>query len=403
MRTSEDMPALSILSRCIMDSRYPIRTLFADSLGCYMQDHILSGEQLAAANAISHCKTGDLGYNVSVCGECGHTETHSCSCRNRNCPNCQSVLKEVWIDKRRSEILAARYFHVVFTVPHSLNALFLANRKLLYDLLFRSASETLLTLSHDRRYLGAEPGIIMVLHTWGQNLDYHPHVHCIISGAGLTRDHKLVTSGRSFFIPIKAAMKMFRGKFMASLKSYRASARLTIPESCIELAFPDGWQCFIDKLYSTDWCPYIKETFNGNGNAIDYLGRYTHRIAVSNARITDMTDDTVSFWYKDYKDGNARKEMTLSHEEFIRRFLMHVLPKRFQKIRYFGFLANASKTKKLRLLFELQGHRSFTAKFSVDTPKDVILSEVLGVDVHMCPCCGKPAMRYLGRRYYLKP
>lgn len=386
-----------------MDSRYPIREVFSDSMEWYLQEHTLSAEQLSAANAISHCKTGVLGYNISVCDECGHTETHSCSCRNRSCPNCQSVLKEVWIDRRRSEVLDARYFHVVFTVPHILNELFLANKRLLYDLLFSAASQTLLTLSKDRRYLGAEPGIIMVLHTWGQTLAYHPHVHCIVSGAGLTCDHRLVTSGKSFFIPIKAAMKMFRGKFMAALKSYHSSGKLVIPESCGDLTVPDGWLAFVDRLYSTDWCPYIKETFNGNGNAISYLGRYTHRVAISNGRITDMTDDTVTFWYKDYKDHNARKEMTLSHEEFIRRFLMHVLPKRFQKIRYFGFLSNGSKARKLRILFDLQGHRTFDAMFSADTPKDVILSEVLGIDVHVCPCCGKSSMRYLGRRYYLRP
>lgn len=386
-----------------MDSRYPIRSVFADSLGWYMQDHLLSDEQIAAANAIRCCKTGELGYNASVCDDCGHVELHSCSCRNRSCPNCQSVLKEVWIDKRRSEVLDARYFHVVFTVPHQLNALFLANQRLLYDLLFSAASQTLLTLSQDRRYLGAEPGIIMVLHTWGQTLAYHPHVHCIISGAGLTRDHKLVKSGRSFFIPIKAAMKMFRGKFMAALKSYRFSEKLFLPDPCADLAVPEAWQSFVDILYSTDWCPYIKETFNGFGNAIDYLGRYTHRVAISNGRITDLTDDTVYFWYKDYRDGNKRKEMTLSKEEFIRRFLLHVLPRKFQKIRYYGFLSNGAKAKKLRLLFDLQGHQQFASRFSADSPKDVILSEVLGIDVHVCPCCGKSTMRYLGRRYFLRP
>lgn len=386
-----------------MDSRYPIRSVFADSLGWYMQDHLLSDEQIAAANAIRCCKTGELGYNASVCDDCGHVELHNCSCRNRSCPNCQSVLKEVWIDKRRSEVLDARYFHVVFTVPHQLNALFLANQRLLYDLLFSAASQTLLTLSQDRRYLGAEPGIIMVLHTWGQTLAYHPHVHCIISGAGLTRDHKLVKSGRSFFIPIKAAMKMFRGKFMAALKSYRFSEKLFLPDPCADLAVPEAWQSFVDILYSTDWCPYIKETFNGFGNAIDYLGRYTHRVAISNGRITDLTDDTVSFWYKDYRDGNKRKEMTLSQEEFIRRFLLHVLPRKFQKIRYYGFLSNGAKAKKLRLLFDLQGHQQFASRFSADSPKDVILSEVLGIDVHVCPCCGKSTMRYLGRRYFLRP
>ena len=402
MQLSEDIPARSTLSGYIMDSRYPIRDVFEDSLGWYLQSNSPSPEQLSAANAIRHCKTGDLGYNLSICDDCGRTEVHSCSCRNRNCPNCQSVLREVWIDKRRSEVLDASYFHVVFTVPHILNALFLANQKLLYSLLFKAASETLLTLSQDKRYLGAEPGIIMVLHTWGQTLSYHPHVHCIVSGAGLTRDRKLKLSGKKFFIPIKAAMKTFRGKFMAALKNYRSSGKIIIPESCSDLVLSEGWQHFVDRLYSIDWCPYIKETFNGYGNAIKYLGRYTHRVAISNGRITDMTDDTVTFWYKDYRDDNARKEMSLSQDEFIRRFLMHVLPKRFQKIRYFGFLSNGSKSSKLHLLFELQGHQQFTARLSADTPKDVILSEVLGIDVHTCPCCGKPSMRYAGIRHYLK-
>lgn len=386
-----------------MDSRYPIRDVFSDSLSWYLKNNSPSHEQLSTANAICHCKTGDLGYNASVCDDCGHIELHSCSCRNRNCPNCQSILKEVWIDKRRSEVLDASYFHVVFTVPHFLNALFLANQKLLYSLLFKAASETLLTLSLDKRFLGAEPGIIMVLHTWGQTLSYHPHVHCIVSGAGLTRDRKLKSSGKSFFIPVKAAMKMFRGKFLKALKDFRSSGELVIPDSCWDLTFPEGWKAFLDKLYSSDWCPYIKETFNGYGNALNYLGRYTHRIAISNGRITDMTDDTISFWYKDYADNNARKELTLSHEEFIRRFLMHVLPKRFQKIRYYGFLSNGSKERKLKLLFELQGHRLFTTRFNADTPKDVILSDILGVDVHLCPCCGKSSMRYLGKRHYLRP
>ena len=386
-----------------MNSPYPIRDLFQSSLGTYVHDHLLSHEQLACANAISCCKTGSFGYNASICEECGHIELHSCSCRNRNCPNCQSVLKEVWIDRRRSEILDSRYFHVVFTVPSKLNALFLSNQKLLYSLLFETASKTLLSFAGDKRYLGAEPGIIMVLHTWGQTLSYHPHVHCIISGAGLTRDLKFVKSSGSFFIPITAAMRKFRGYFMASLKSYHSSEVLVIPNSCDDLYVPEGWKAFVDDLYNIDWCPYVKETFNGFGNAISYLGRYTHRVAISNGRISSLTDDSVSFWYKDYRDHNARKEMTLTHNEFIRRFLLHVLPRGFQKIRYFGFLSNSSKRKKLKILFTLQGYQSFTAMFSADTPKDELLSRILGKDIHICPCCGKPAMRFAGRRYALRP
>lgn len=385
-----------------MNKSYPIRELFRLSFDDYLRKHPVSNEQRRAALAIRDCKTGRLGFNSSVCEECGHVEIHSSSCRDRHCPNCQSVLKELWIDQRRSEVLDAKYFHIVFTVPHHLNPLFLANQKLLYSLLHRAAAQTLLTLARDRKHLGAEPGIIQVIHTWGQNLSFHPHVHCIISGAGLTRDLKLRKCGNRFFLPVKAASKMFRGKFMAALKAYRASGELVLPDLFTDPAGPVNWQCFVDQLYSTDWVAYIKQTFNGFGNAINYLGRYTHRVAISNARILQLTGDTVSFWYRDYKNGYARREMSLSHEEFIRRFLMHVLPKGFQKIRYFGFLANPVKKKKLRILFRLQGYQTFKARFSADTPKDVLLAG-LRIDVLTCPCCGKPAMRYIGRSFHVRP
>ena len=385
-----------------MNESYPIREVFRHSLDDYVREHPASSQQRRAACAVRDCKTGRLGFNSSICEECGHIEVHNSSCRNRHCPSCQSVLKELWIDQRRSEVLDAKYFHIVFTVPHGLNPLFLANRKLLYSLLHRAASQTLLTLARDKRYLGAEPGIIQVIHTWGQNLSFHPHVHCIISGAGLTRDLKLRKSGRGFFIPIRAASKMFRGKFMAALKQYRASGELVLPSSFSDPAHPVNLQRLVDDLYDTDWSAYIKETFNGFGNAINYLGRYTHRVAISNARILQVTDDSVSFWYRDYKDGYVRKEMTLSHQEFIRRFLLHVLPKGFQKIRYFGFLANPVKKKKLKILFRLQGRRTFKARFSKDTPKDILLAS-LGIDVRTCPCCGKSAMRYIGRSFHARP
>lgn len=322
-----------------MHSEFPVREVFARAGDAFIEDHFTSKVQRNAVSAIADCKSGRLGVNKSVCDECGHTELHNCSCRNRSCPNCQVVMKDIWVEQRRSEVIDAKYFHAVFTVPHSLNALFLSNQTLMYKLLFAAASQTLLTLSRDKRYLGAEPGIIMLPHTWSRTMDYHPHVHCIISGAGLTKDNK---------------------------------------------------------LYTTDWCPYIKDTLNGSGDALKYLGRYTNRVAISNARITDVTDSTVTFWYKDRKDHNIRKEMTLTHEEFIRRFLMHVLPKGFQKIRYYGYLSNPVKKKKLWIIFELQGRQLFKARFSVDTPKDIILKELYGIDVHKCPRCGKLSLRFGG-------
>ena len=377
-----------------MSDPYPIRTVFANAGDDFLEGHFTSKVQRDAVNAIADCKSGRLGVNASVCDECGYKEIHNCSCRNRNCPNCNGLMKDIWIEQRRAEVIDAKYFHAVFTVPHALNPLFLANMKLLYKLLLSAASQTLLTLSRDKRYLGAEPGIIIVLHTWSQTLDYHPHVHCIISGAGLTRDHKLKLSGNNFFIPIRAAMKMFRGKFMDALRSYHDSGQLEIPGSCPELMSPEGWYAFVSKLYVTDWCPYIKETMNGSGDALNYLGRYTNRVAISNSRIADVSENTVTFWYKDRKDHNIRKEMTLTHEEFIRRFLMHILPKGFQKIRYYGYLSNHVKRKKLRMIFDLQGRQLFRARFSPDTPKDIVLKELYGVDVHKCPQCGKLSMSF---------
>lgn len=384
-----------------MSESYPIRDVFRQSFGDYLQEHFVSPEQLRAANAIMNCKTGSLGVNASVCDECGHVEIHNSSCRNRHCPNCQAVLKELWIDQRRSEVLDAKYFHFVFTVPHDLNPLFLANQKLLYSLIMQTASQTLLTLARDKRYLGATPGIILVLHTWGQNLSFHPHVHCIVSGAGLTRDLKLRKCGSGFFIPVKAASKMFRGKFMAALKSYRDAGELILPASFTGPTDPVNWQCFVDRLYETDWVAYTRETFNGYGNAINYLGRYTHRVAISNGRILSVSDGMVTFRYRDYQDHNRLKEMTLSHEEFIRRFLMHILPKGFQKIRYCGFLSNPVKKRSLRILFRLQGGQTFIARFSKDTPKDELLAAI-GIDVHTCPCCGKQTMRFIGRSFHFR-
>lgn len=380
-----------------MNSRFPIQRVFSESLADAIKELTVSSEQLSAANAICQCKTGKLGYNSSECPECGHVEIHNVSCRNRHCPNCQGIRNEVWVDQRRAEVMDAPYYHVVFTVPQDLNPLFLANRKLLYELLHQASSQTLLKLALDKRNLGAAPGIIQVLHTWGQTLSYHPHMHCIVSGVGLTPDQKL-RYGRhdSFFAPVQAASKIFRGKFMDVLNKLYTSGELVIPGSNSDLSEPFLWKQMVNELYKTDWCCYIKETFNGFGNAIDYLARYTNRIAISNGRIISTEDKQVTFWYRDYRDHYARKEMTISHVEFIRRFLMHVLPKRFQKIRYYGYLANPVRKKKLKRMFELQGHQKFRAKFSKDTPRDVLLREILGIDVHVCPKCGRHSMRFNG-------
>lgn len=360
-------------------------------------DSHMSGVQEKAATAILNCKSGSLGCNISQCTDCGHMEFHNNSCRNRNCPNCQAILKEIWIDKRRAEVIDSPYFHVVFTVPHELNPLIYGNQELLYSLLHRCSSETLLELARDRKYLGATPGIIQVLHTWGQTLNFHPHIHCIVSGGGLSVDNKLRKCGEKFFIPVHVMAKVFRGKFLFYLQKHYDSGKLVLSSSCAGLRNSYSWNKFRDALYKTDWCPYIKETFNGFGNAIEYLGRYTHRIAITNTRIQSVTETQVSFSARDYKSGET-KTVILENEEFIRRFLMHVLPSGFQKIRYYGFLNNRTKTKNLKIIFKLQGYQKFKQRY-VGLSIAELLKEVWNYDIHICPACGCSSMTHLGRSY----
>lgn len=357
-----------------------------------------SDVQKQASRAILRCKTGALGYNVSECSDCGHMEFHSNSCRNRNCPNCQAVGKELWVDKRRAEVIDSPYFHVVFTLPHELNPLIYCNQSLLYGLLHRCCAQTLLELSADQKHLGATLGIIQVLHTWNQELDYHVHMHCIVSGGGLTTDSKLRRSSNKFFIPVFVLRDKFKRKYMALLKQLYQKDKLYFSEACSHLQDISQWKLFCNALYEKEWCPYIKETFNGFGNAIEYLGKYTHKIAISNSRILAVADGQVTFSARGKKPGEPRRTITLQNTEFIRRYLMHVLPSGFQKIRYYGFLTNHYKTKNLRLIFTLQGHQRFKARYTGLTIAE-LLKAVWKVDIAVCPVCGCCNMRSLGRTH----
>lgn len=360
--------------------------------------HHQSGIQEKASQSILNCKTGKLGYNISQCTDCGHVEFHNNSCRNRNCPNCQVVLKELWVDKRRAEVIDSSYFHVVFTLPHELNSLIYCNQKLLYGLLHRCSSETLLELSRDKKYLGATPGIIQVLHTWNQELDYHVHMHCIVSGGGLTVDQKIRRSKGKFFIPIKVLRDKFKGKYLAYLHSYYQNGLLSFSSSCRSLRNSYSWKEWKNALYEKDWCPYIKETFNGFGNAIEYLGKYTHKIAISNSRIISVSEDQVTFSARGKKPGEPRRNVILSHIEFIRRYLMHVLPTGFQKVRYYGFLNNRMKSKNLKVIFRLQGYQKFKRRYTELSIAE-LLKAVWNFDIRICPDCGCPSMKQLGRTY----
>lgn len=376
-----------------------IQNIWRFSYADYSQSaHFQSETQKKASRAILACKSGRLGVNVSECTSCGHMEFHNNSCRNRNCPNCQAVLKEIWVDRRRAEVIDSPYFHVVFTLPHELNPLIYCNQKLLYGLLHQCCAQTLLELSADKKYLGAQPGIIQVLHTWNQELDYHVHMHCIISGGGLTPDRKLRKSSANFFIPVRVLRDKFKGKYLALLDALRRQKKLTFSSACSALQKESNWKAFKDLLYGKDWCPYIKETFNGFGNAIEYLGRYTHRIAISNNRILSVTETDVTFSARGKKAGDPKRRITLSHTEFIRRFLLHVLPPGFQKIRYYGFLNHRMKSKNLNVIFKLQGGQRFRQRYAGLSIAE-LLKAIWNVDLNICPRCGCASMELLGRSY----
>lgn len=379
-------------------SNYAIQEVFDNSYDAFASTHYQTPEQLKTACSILNCKTGRLGINVSQCIECGHMAYHNNSCRNRNCPICQTVKKELWVDKRRAEVIDSPYFHVVFTLPHELNPLLYHNQSLLYGLLHKCSAETLLELSADKKYLGATPGIIQVLHTWNQTLDYHVHMHCIISGGGLTSDRKIRISKGTFFIPVHVLRDKFKGKFLYHLDQIYRSDTLYTPGSLKHLSDLSEWKKFKNSLYEKDWCPYIKETFNGFGNAIEYLGRYTHKVAISNSRIISVSDTHVVFSARAIKKGDPRRTITMTNTEFIRRFLMHVLPPGFQKIRYYGFLNNRMKSCNLQLIFRLQGQQKFRQRYA-----NLSIAELLKLvwkkDICLCPECGKSSMRLLGKTY----
>lgn len=375
-----------------------IRTVFNKGYDSFLKSHNPSLVQLKAATCIQSCKTGDFGVNVTECSDCGQIQFHNNSCRNRNCPNCQAVKKELWVDSRRAEVIDAPYFHVVFTLPHELNPLLYENQKLLYDLLHKVSAETLLELSSNKKYLGATPGIIQILHTWNQEMKYHVHMHCIISGGGITPDKKLRLSKEEFFIPIYVLRDKFKGKFLYKLQKLYSSNQLSIPYSHKEFNDSAFWNKYRDRLYKKDWCPYIKQTFNGFGNAIEYLGRYTHKIAISNSRIISVSSDTTTFSARALHSGEPRRIISLSNEEFIKRFLLHVLPSGFQKIRYYGFLNNHMKYKNLRLIFTIQNHQRFSRLYS-DVTIPELIKVVWKIDICRCSICGG-TMQHLGRTRY---
>jgi hypothetical protein len=331
-------------------------------------------------NAVENCRTAALGAHIDKCDECGFERISYNSCRNRHCPKCQTFAKEEWLEKQKQNLLDIQYFHAVFTVPDTLNIVFMQNQALMYNLLFKAVSETVMELCADKKYLKVKPGITAILHTWGQNLNYHPHLHCIITGGGLTESNQWVNSRKKFFIPIKVLSKKFRGKFLHEL----AKEKLDFHGSAEYLNDERNFSDFIKCLYNKDWITYCKPPFGSAQKVIEYLGRYTHRIAISNSRIAKLENEMVSFNWRDYSDGNKIKLMTISADEFIRRFLMHVLPSGFRKIRHFGLFAAKDKFKRINLCKILT-----RTKIIVTAALSAIekLEKMLGRDFNICPNC----------------
>ena len=319
----------------------------------YLRTHPTSVEQRKVLRAIAACRTAALGGHVDQCDGCSYRRITYNSCRNRHCPKCQGKERAEWMAAEQAMLLPVPYFHVVFTLPHALNPLIRVNQRRLYGMLFRVAAGTLRTFALDPCHLGAEPAITMVLHTWGQTLEEHYHVHCVVSGGGLSLDGRHWVDlpkrnrRRPFLFPVKALSKVFRGKFIAALKRSRHTNAIHYVGQSAELHQPGAWKKFINDLRKQRWVVYSKPPFGGPEQVLKYLSRYTHRVAISNRRILSVGNGIVSFEYRDYADDNKRKEISLPATEFLRRFLLHVVPAGFMRIRHYGITANCQRRTKL--------------------------------------------------------
>ena len=337
--------------------------------------------------AIHNCRTAALGGHTDTCDDCGYTHISYNSCRNRHCPKCQALSKERWIMARQRELLPVTYFHVVFTLPSELDTIVLQNQETMYNLLFKISQETIRELARDKKYLGAEIGLTAILHTWGQNLTMHPHIHMIVPGGGLTLHGQWQKSCKKFFIPVKVMAKKFRGKFLHHLKE----AKLEFKGGQEYLKDAEQFYNLISSLYEKDWYVYCKRPFKTTQSVLEYLGRYTHRIAISNHRIISLSDGQVSFKWRDYRDKGKAKVMILSAMEFMRRFLLHVLPPGFTKIRYYGLLASAVKAKRLTLCRRLLNQLLIVDYEPLSTIE--LIQKLTGIDITLCPVCGTALCR----------
>ncbi len=348
----------------------------------------LSVQQRSVLRAIARCRTAALGGHVDACRACGHQAISYNSCRNRHCPKCQAQARERWLSARTRELLDVPYVHVVFTLPHGLLPLAYRNSARLYMWLFQASAATLRDVAADPRHLGADVGVLSILHTWGQTLVRHPHVHCVVPAGGLSPDHErwIHPQYAGFFLPVKVLSRVFRGKFVAALRRAYDRNELDLAGGSEHLCERAAWHAFVNALFETDWVVYAKPAFGGTHAVLRYLGRYTHRVAISNHRLLAFDGEHVTFSYKDYAHGDARRTMTLTAMEFLRRFVQHILPRGFVRIRQSGFLANMCRTARVALA------RTVLATSSPPAPApdatEAITTETTTRATWACPRCG---------------
>ena len=355
----------------------------------YREQHPLPVQQLRLIWAIETCRTAALGGHVERCSHCPHQRIAYNSCRNRHCPKCQNLERGRWLKRRKAELLPVEYFHAVFTIPEQLNALALQNKAVLYGILFQASAQTLLTIAADPRHLGARIGFFSILHTWGQNLLLHPHVHCVVTGGGLSTDGESWVSCRpGFFLSVHVLSRLFRRLFLEALDQAFRAGKLSFHGKLETLGEPRQFHQLLDTVRQMEWVVYAKPPFGGPAQVLDYLGRYTHRVAISNNRLLSENQEQVRFRYKNYRAHHSQKKrtMTLAADEFIRRFLLHTIPPGFQRIRHYGLLASRNKRTTLHHCRHLLGvaHSDL-----LPTGDDIALSlPGLTPDPQRCPQCG---------------
>jgi hypothetical protein len=349
----------------------------------------LSSARRRAMAAIEACRTAALGGHIERCDDCGQQRISYNSCRNRNCPKCQGLARAQWLEDRQAELLDVPYFHVVFTMPDEIATIAFQNQVVVYNMLFRAAAETLHTIAADPRHLGADIGFLAVLHTWGQNLMHHPHLHCLVPGGGIAPDgQRWVACRPGFFLPVRVLSRLFRGLFLRDLEKAFAAGELHFFNAQRHLQEPAAFRRYLAPLHAADWVVYAKRPFAGPAQVLEYVGRYTHRVAISNNRLLSMDNGKVRFRWKDYRDGSRPKTMTLDGAEFIRRFLIHVLPDGFHRIRDYGFLGNHHRTRKLALCRALIGMAPPAQDPAPVTDYRYRFEALTGRSLRQCPHCG---------------